>query len=272
MLYGGEPFLEVGALPDYEANARSLTVLLATNAALWLVIGFVVCIVRRQQQRRRQDEEKTRSARSKPTKHSKKQQIANKDNSNNNKSNKKTKKKTNLVKSCLFYWTTSSLVILGVASEWNTKIARTVFQMPLLSTQECQEILDIAAKVAWRNYQRALFETSQNNQTSSSNDNQDLLQEPLGWHKTRPEAYQTTDLQPALDPFEPHERDYLRSLLDRRLGPTVARIFGVPVTSIRAQDMFLARYEPTGQVQLRRHVDDTDVSFNLQLSHNFTGG
>jgi hypothetical protein len=211
-------------LPDFDV--RGLTALLSANVCFWIAVRITV---------------------------------------QHNKNNRNNKKKPSswTLQRCVCYGMACSFVILTVVSPWNRPLSRKVYEVPLFSELECERILDMAAAVAYRNYQSAL----QENRSAD-----DLLQPPVGWHKTRPEAYQTTDLQPALDPFLPSERLQLQQLFDQRLGPTVARLYGVPVTSIRAQDMFLARYEPTGRTQLKRHTDDTDVSFNILLSTNFTGG
>ena len=242
--YGGEPYSKVD-LPDYEANAVRLTALLTVNSLFWMAL-----LIYQQRQQRHQHFFLFSPA----------------------------------FRQSLLYWWVLSFLILGLGSDYNTKISRSVFQVPLLNTSECNQVLEIAAAVAHRNYEAAKEVQQTQHQydrdgtatttTTAFRYSPDLLQEPLGWHKTRPEAYQTTDLQPALDPFTKEERQVLQNLLDRRLGPTVARIYGVPQASIRAQDMFLARYDaPAGlRTGLRRHIDDTDVSFNLLLSTNFTGG
>lgn len=98
------------------------------------------------------------------------------------------------------------------------------------------------------------------------------MREPYGWHKSRKEAYLTTDLKLVSDPFVHEDRAFLSSLLDRRLARLLSRIYGIPVTSIRCNDMFIVRYDEGKRTSLRKHVDDVDISFNLLLSTNFSGG
>mmetsp|Transcript_14867 Transcript_14867/g.41069 ORF Transcript_14867/g.41069 Transcript_14867/m.41069 type:complete len:446 (-) Transcript_14867:619-1956(-) len=167
------------------------------------------------------------------------------------------------------YGSLVAALVLAVLSPWN-HTDRTVYQAPLLTESEAQELLHRAAAVAYQNYASVVSR----NRTGPNN-NQDpsgFLQEPLGWHKTRREAYLTTDLKLATDPFTAHDRAWLADKLDARLAPLLSRLYGISQASIRCNDLFLVRYQAGKRARLRKHVDDVDLSFNLLLSTNFTGG
>ena len=78
------------------------------------------------------------------------------------------------------------------------------------------------------------------------------------------------------DPFTRDDRSWLSDRLDSRLAPILERTFGVPASSIRANDMFVVRYdakEGGGHRQfLRNHTDSSDISFNVLLNDEFEGG
>lgn len=99
-----------------------------------------------------------------------------------------------------------------------------------------------------------------------------LLEEPLGWQKYRHGNYPTTDLNVVTDPFDPADRAYIARLFDQRLAPTLSRIYGIPATSIRANDMFVVRYDAERRARLDTHTDDGDVSVNILLNDDFEGG
>lgn len=56
--------------------------------------------------------------------------------------------------------------------------------------------------------------------------------------------------------------------------PAIALAFDTPVEKLYFKDMFLAKYEPTGQPGLGRHTDGSTFSFNMLLSDpkSFEGG
>ena len=100
-----------------------------------------------------------------------------------------------------------------------------------------------------------------------------LLNEPTGWKKDRHSSYPTTDLNYIVDPFTKHDRTYLAQRLDARLSPVMERAFGISRGAIRANDIFVVRYDATrGQTKLRRHTDGSHVSFNILLNDEFEGG
>ena len=98
------------------------------------------------------------------------------------------------------------------------------------------------------------------------------MREPVGWQKTRHSTYPTTDLNLVTDPFSREARQYISQKLDRRLAPLLERIYGVTPRAIRANDMFVVRYDAKERPFLEKHTDDSDISFNILLSDDFEGG
>ena len=141
----------------------------------------------------------------------------------------------------------------------NVFAGRTVFVAPLLTEPECHELLDRAHAVAQLNYQRALSK-----QSSSSSSL--LLQPPHGWNKQRHDSYPTTDLNWVTDPFAATDTAWLQELLNRRLAPLIGRLYGIPPASLRANDLFVVRYDATYRTALANHTDDSDISFNVLLT------
>jgi hypothetical protein len=166
------------------------------------------------------------------------------------------------------------LYLLMTQNPSNYYSARRVFQAPLLTQVECQRIIDMSMAAAQRNYEQAIDPQATITATSASANatRRDWQQEPLGWHKTRHGSYPTTDLNLVTDPFSRTDLEWISNLLHRRLAPTLARIYGVPPSSIRANDMFVVRYDNGMRTRLSNHTDDGDISFNVLLNDNFTGG
>lgn len=170
----------------------------------------------------------------------------------------------------------TAVAILLLYNPHNYYTSRRVFAAPLLHESECQTILDYAAQAAAANaqqYSSALNEQQQDKNSST------LLDPPVGWQKTRHSSYPTTDLNLVTDPFSSDARTYISRLLDRRLSPLMSRLYGIPIASIRANDMFVVRYDahnddtnhPYARQFLRNHTDESDISFNILLNRNFTG-
>jgi hypothetical protein len=168
------------------------------------------------------------------------------------------------------------LYLLMTQNPSNYYSARRVFQAPLLTQAECQRIIDMSMAAAERNYEKAVDPQATVTATSASANatRRDFQQEPLGWHKTRHGSYPTTDLNLVTDPFSNNDLEWISNLLHSRLAPTLARIYGVPPSSIRANDMFVVRYDDGNgmRTRLSNHTDDGDISFNVLLNDNFTGG
>jgi hypothetical protein len=101
-----------------------------------------------------------------------------------------------------------------------------------------------------------------------------MKQAPSGWKKDRHTLYPTTDLNLITDPFTPQDREWLASALDARLSPLMERSYGVFRGAIRANDMFVVRYDggEEGQDRLRVHTDSSHLSFNVLLNDEFEGG
>mmetsp|Transcript_5757 Transcript_5757/g.12476 ORF Transcript_5757/g.12476 Transcript_5757/m.12476 type:complete len:602 (-) Transcript_5757:114-1919(-) len=100
-----------------------------------------------------------------------------------------------------------------------------------------------------------------------------MLEEPSGWKKDRHNHYPTTDLNLVTDPFTHEDRVWLARKLNARLTPMVERTFGIFRGAIRANDIFVVRYDATkGQPNLRKHTDSSHLSFNVLLNDGFEGG
>ncbi len=85
-------------------------------------------------------------------------------------------------------------------------------------------------------------------------------------------AYPTTDLNVVLD-FNIEEKTFLSNILHARLSPLIERLYGVPRTSMRVNDMFMVRYDGNGTNQrILPHMDASHISFNILLNDEFDGG
>ena len=133
-----------------------------------------------------------------------------------------------------------AIYILFTASPDNYYTSRTVFETPLFSQAECDHLVEMAEKVAGENYDMAkkFAETNQiENDADSSSRMMGYLKEPYGWQKTRHKFHPTTDLNLVTDNFSDDDRSWIRQRLDARLAPTLERIYGVPPSAIRANDV-----------------------------------
>lgn len=150
------------------------------------------------------------------------------------------------------YW------ILGTSNNFYS--ARSVFVAPLFSKDECQHIIQASHEAARRNLKQ-------------NPGSPELKQPPKGWRKERHGSYPTTDLNLVTDPFTKEDRLYLGERLHARLSPLIERIYGITPNSIRANDMFIVRYDSDqGQQALGAHTDEAHVSFNILLNDDFDGG
>uniref|UniRef100_A0A6U0JCU9 Fe2OG dioxygenase domain-containing protein n=1 Tax=Minutocellus polymorphus TaxID=265543 RepID=A0A6U0JCU9_9STRA len=187
-----------------------------------------------------------------------------------------------------------------VASSPNNHIAaRAVYQAPLLTADECRRIIGMAHAVAERNVEKATKESAKmdflrdagivsrvddeaddfvqqhqrQGQDQQGIEGRSLLDEPKGWTKDRHTSYPTTDLNLVTVPFESDDRVFLQEILDARLAPLVERVYGIAPGAVRANDIFVVRYDyERGQKSLRGHTDSSHVSFNILLNDEFTGG
>lgn len=114
-----------------------------------------------------------------------------------------------------------------------------IFQAPLLTAEECQTILRFADEAAAENYVRAQESEASHalEGTSVNRTVEQLLKDPEGWNKLRHQEYPTTDLNLVTDPFTKEHRDWIKEKLDARLAPIIQRIWGIPPSSIRANDV-----------------------------------
>lgn len=168
------------------------------------------------------------------------------------------------------------MFLLVLKSSNNQFTARSVWEAPLLTDDECQLLIDMAHRAAAANAASAEAEQTLkplNEDTNETTSIPLLLRPPVGWQKGRHNQYPTTDLNLVTDPFSKEDQAKLELLLNRRLGPIMERIYGVNQKAIRANDMFIVRYDgQQGQPYLRRHTDSSHISFNVLLNTDFEGG
>lgn len=171
---------------------------------------------------------------------------------------------------------------LILSSPNNIDTSRRVFQAPLLEKVECQMIIDMAKRAAARNILSAEKELAQmptfidpshvdRDHLERKQELEKLLKWPPGWRKDRHFSYPTTDLNVVND-FGKEDLDKIASLLHARLSPLLERIYGITKDSIRANDMFVVRYDGEGQQSLNPHTDSSHISFNILLNDEFEGG
>ena len=147
-----------------------------------------------------------------------------------------------------------SLLIITLFSSNNTYNARSTFQAPLLTKEECKYIIQMANNAANINFQSAKdanerihkLKKKRNWGKKSSKEIPDApltdIQEnhliaPKGWHKARHSQYPTTDLNLMSDPFTDEDRLYLKHILNARLAPLIERVYGVKSSALRANDV-----------------------------------
>jgi len=159
-----------------------------------------------------------------------------------------------------------TIIYIVLLSSNNTYNARTTFQAPLFSIKECQDIIQMASKAAEINLENA------KEKTHLTEVEEKYLEIPEGWHKARHSHYPTTDLNLISDPFSDEDRLYLGTILNSRLAPLIERVYGVTPKALRANDIFVVRYDAGNQSYLKRHTDSGDISFNVLLNSDFIGG
>ena len=124
----------------------------------------------------------------------------------------------------------------------NVDTARGVFEADVFSPSECASIIAGAERAA---------------------------EAAGGWTKNRHELYPTVDINVAehIDHFIG-----LKELMDERVSPAIEAAFSLPRASLRAQDIFVVKYETGGQDHLIKHSDGAFISFNVLLNDEFEGG
>jgi hypothetical protein len=170
-------------------------------------------------------------------------------------------------------WCLTMLLINTVASPYNNSItARRVFQTPLLTPTECQTIIQMSHAAAHQNVQQY-----QKYHPDDFTEEEELMlyEVPYGWQKLRHAKVPTTDLNLVTDPFAYEQQQYIVQRLGHvRIGPLLSRLYGIPIRSIQARDIFVVRYDgnSTSRFKLKKHTDGGDISFTIYLNTDFTGG
>lgn len=297
--YAGEEFLSV-QLPNYEMDRIVLVVKLVVAFVAWLVVLPVMLAspvdAADEKKRKKKKEETPRTAtttviqRNGTTKRTKtikivetttKQKNKKEPNGKSRKAAAETAKEVKQVENetaftevselanilCIFGFMITCVYMIVVASPDNRYTTRGVFEAPLFTREECNYLVDMAETVAQRNYEAAL-----EGDNATMKDRDLMMMEPVGWQKKRHEVHSTTDLNVITDPFSKEDRQWIKEKLDARLAPTIERLYGVPQGSIRANDIFVIRYDGDRQASLNPHTDDGDVTFSALLSDGFAGG
>ena len=144
---------------------------------------------------------------------------------------------------CCVVFLLHAIYILVTSSPDNYYPSRTVFETPLFSQDECDHLVRMAERVARENHDMAqkFVETNPGEIEKELNSTHTrisgYLKEPFGWQKTRHKAHPTTDLNLVTDNFSEEDRSWIQQRLDSRLAPTLERIYGVPPSAIRANDV-----------------------------------
>ena len=145
---------------------------------------------------------------------------------------------------CMFFM---AWILLKLSPD-NYYTTRGVFQAPVFTREECQTILKMADAAADMGYKEAkgveamynLLAPSESEDVEERELNETvkgLLQEPFGWQKARHGSYPTTDLNLVTDPFTKEDRSFIKEKFDSRLSPILQRIWGIPPSAIRANDV-----------------------------------
>ncbi len=145
--------------------------------------------------------------------------------------------KANLLAAAGAFFTMIYLLLMTSPDNYYTTNA--VFQAPLLTRDECQYVLQMAEEAAAANLVSAR-KVQADMAISGGEANttiQHFLNDPEGWNKLRHAEYPTTDLNLVTDPFTKEHREWLQKKLDARLAPILQRVWGIPPSSIRANDV-----------------------------------
>ena len=170
-------------------------------------------------------------------------------------------------------WIITVLLILTLVSPYNNSYtARRIFQTPLLTNTECQDIIQMSHEAAMKNVQNY-----QRYHPDDFSEEEELMlyEVPYGWQKLRHAKVPTTDLNLITDPFTYEQQQYIVQRLGQvRMAPLLSRLYGVPIRSIQARDIFIVRYDgnSTSRYKLKKHTDGGDISFTIYLNTDFTGG
>lgn len=123
--------------------------------------------------------------------------------------------------------------------ERQTLFGRPGIHSKLLSTKECNDVLDIC-----------------NKQTE--------------WTTARHSAFATTDIPIRSDP----QLSFLEPLVKQRLFSELGLFYGFKVTDLEFRDIFLVKYSANAQKGLKIHTDGCLFSLTLLISHpnDFEGG
>ena len=170
-------------------------------------------------------------------------------------------------------WVLTMFVVNTFLSPYNNSYtARRVFQTPLLTTEECDSIVQMSHAVAATNVQQY----QRYHPDDFTEEEEFMLDEPpYGWQKLRHANVPTTDLNLVTDPFTYEQQQYIVQRLGHvRMAPLLSRLYGIPIRSIQARDIFIVRYDgnSTSRFKLKKHTDGGDISFTIYLNTDFTGG
>lgn len=248
--YGGEEFL-LEQLPDYPKERITLIIKLIVAFVCWTIILPVLFSEQVEENENCNNKENQNVSAEPPKKASKKKK--------NDATNKKSiidqqtpppqpvrEVSSGMLAYCCFGCMLTLAWVMLKSSPDNNYTPRGVFQASLFSPDECDFLVDMADRVAQRNYQEAQASILLVDEQHSPNTKiQEMLQEPVGWQKTRHGNYPTTDLNVVTDPFTKQDRAWIQEKFDARLAPTLGKIYGIPPSSIRANDVSVCLHSIT---------------------------
>jgi hypothetical protein len=135
---------------------------------------------------------------------------------------------------CCVGFTLHIIYVLLKSSPDNYCTSRTVFETPLFSQGECDHLVGMAERVAGVNYNMAQKFVKTEMDEIEHGTNSSIHNMMMGY------LHPTTDLNLVTDNFSDEDRAWIQQRLDARLAPTLERIFGVPPSAIRANDVSTA--------------------------------
>jgi hypothetical protein len=285
--FAGEKYiLEKDDVPDYENERLLFVVKLLITFLIWTIFMPIFLASEKEIEINDDDDDhKTTTTMTNDGRTKRKKSSSKKYKEGNNKNSSTsttvaTTRKTKTVKvidgctnlcclaGCMFHL----LYIVLKSSPDNYYTTRTVFETPLFTKTECKFLIDMAERTAERNYNMATKVTNNNETYTNNKTITGYMKEPYGWQKTRHTNHPTTDLNLINDLFSNDDREWITQKLDSRLSPTIQYIFGVPPSSVRANDIFIVRYDGNRQAALSKHTDDGSITFSTLLSDEFDGG
>jgi len=206
-MFAGEDFLRV-PLPTYQDERTQVTMLLILNAIFWIAVLPVLIKKKTGTHEADTDKEHSKGStsdvpKSKPSIRSsrdKKKKIPKSEPDQSNPLQQDKEPSTNDFFSMSDCFSVLGLVAVSIGilinkNPHNVFSSRRVFMAPLLTLDECQHVMDMAANAATINYKESLEMDSATMSDAKEKNSIEMMQKPPeGWQKTRHGSYPTTDL------------------------------------------------------------------------------